>query len=92
MLENGDWLTPRAIPSDSAPFFEKPPLKFWIVAAPIRWGLLPDDEFGHRVWDAAFGAAAFLYVFAFGRMAGGNACGLFAVLMLFVHRPLVLEH
>ena len=36
-------------------FLEKPPLKFWIVAAPIRAGLLPHDEFGLRFWDAVFG-------------------------------------
>ena len=34
MLESGDWLVPRrASRTDDGPFLEKPPLKFWIVAA-----------------------------------------------------------
>lgn len=92
MLENGDWLTPRSIPHDQVPFLEKPPLKFWIVAASMRAGLIPHDEFGHRFWDAVFGAAAFLYVLALGYRAGGIVCGLTAALVLFVHRPLIIDH
>ncbi len=92
MAETGDFLTPRAIPSESAPFFEKPPLKFWIVAGSIRAGLLPDNEFGHRFWDAVFGAIAFLYVFAIGRRLAGPLCGLVAVFVLFLHDPLLTEH
>ena len=92
MVASGDWITPRSSPREDAPFFEKPPLKFWIVAAPIRLGLLPDNEFGLRFWDAVFGSAAFLYVFAMGRRIGGSIAGLAAVLMLFVQRPLVFDH
>lgn len=92
MAASGDWLTPKSCPSEHAPFLEKPPLKFWIVAAPIRFGLLPDNEFGLRFWDAVFGGAAFLYLFAIGRRLGGPMAGIAAVLMLFVHRPLVFEH
>jgi 4-amino-4-deoxy-L-arabinose transferase-like glycosyltransferase len=92
MVASGDWLTPRSSPRGDAPFFEKPPLKFWIVAAPIRLGLLPDNEFGLRFWDAVFGGVAFLYVFAIGRRLGGPIAGIAAVLTLFVHRPLVFEH
>ena len=55
ILEIGDWLAPRSSPSDDTIFLEKPPLKFWIVAAPIKLGLLPHDEFGMRFWDALFG-------------------------------------
>src|SRR5471032_2079873 len=62
MLESGDWLAPKASPYEDAPFLEKPPLKVWIVALPIRLGLLPHDEFGLRFWDAVFGGLAFLYV------------------------------
>ena len=92
ILETGDWLTPRAIPNDDAPFLEKPPLKFWIVAASIRSGLLPHDEFGQRFWDAAFGAIALLYVFAIGLRLGGPVCGLVAAFILFTHQPLVFVH
>jgi len=92
MVADGDWLTPKSSPSAEIAFLEKPPLKFWIVAAPIRLGLLPDNEFGLRFWDAAFGSVAFLYLFAIGCRIGGPMCGLSAVLLLFVHRPLLFEH
>jgi 4-amino-4-deoxy-L-arabinose transferase-like glycosyltransferase len=92
ILETGDWLTPRSIPYESAPFVEKPPLKFWIIAAGIKSGLLPADEFGHRFWDALFGAAALLYVFAIGVRLAGPVCGVLAAFTLFVHWPLVFEH
>src|SRR6187402_1188899 len=36
MLKDGDWLTPKSAPSDVQPFLEKPPLKFWIVALPMK--------------------------------------------------------
>ena len=92
MVAAGDWLTPKSCPWENVAFLEKPPLKFWIVAAPIQLGFLPDNEFGLRFWDAAFGSAAFLYLFAIGRRIGGSICGVIAVLMLFVHRPLLFEH
>ena len=92
MLKNGDWLTPRSIPREDYAFLEKPPLKFWIVAAAMRAGLLPQNEFGHRFFDALFGAAAFLYVFAIGLKLGGPLCGLLSVFMLFIHGPLLYEH
>jgi 4-amino-4-deoxy-L-arabinose transferase-like glycosyltransferase len=92
ILQSGDWLTPKAAPREHVAFLEKPPLKFWIVAAPIRLGLLPDNEFGLRFWDAVFGSLPFLYVFAIGRRLGGPVCGLAAVLILFAHRPLLFEH
>ncbi len=92
ILETGDWLEPKSIPNEDWAFIEKPPLKFWIVAAPIRLGLLPHDEFGIRFWDALFGGVAFLYVFAIGARLISPWCGLVAVLLLFVHRPLLFDH
>lgn len=92
MLKNGDWLVPKWIPSETQPFLEKPPLKFWIVGLPIKWGLLPANEFGMRFWDALMGGIAFLYVFAIGRRLAGPLCGLAAVYLLFTHGPLILEH
>jgi 4-amino-4-deoxy-L-arabinose transferase-like glycosyltransferase len=92
ILETGDWLTPKISPSESVPFFEKPPLKFWIVAASIRLRLLPHNEFGLRFWDALFGSAAFLYVFLIGRRLAGPLCGVVAAGVLFVHAPLIFDH
>ena len=91
VLDTGDWLTPGSLPDD-APFVEKPPLKFWLVAAGIRSGLLPRDELGMRWWDALFGAIAFVYVYLLGRRLSGPLCGLTAVLVLFTLEPLVFEH
>src|SRR5687768_4928818 len=45
ILETGKWLAPNSSPDDDITFVEKPHLKFWIVAAPIRLGLLPHNEF-----------------------------------------------
>jgi 4-amino-4-deoxy-L-arabinose transferase-like glycosyltransferase len=92
MLESGDWLAPKASPYEDAPFLEKPPLKFWIVALPIRLGLLPHNEFGLRFWDAVMGAIAFLYVYAIGCRLAGPVCGGVAVATLFVFGPLLFEH
>lgn len=91
IVETGDWLTPRALPYDG-PFLEKPPLKLWMVAAPIALGLIAPDEFGMRVVDACLGALAFLYVFVLGRWLSGSLCGVAAVLVLYTFEPLVFEH
>ncbi len=92
ILEIGDWLVPKSSPHEDEAFLEKPPLKFWIVAAPIRVGLLPHNEFGTRFWDALFGAIAFVYVFAIGVRLAGPVAGSVALLLLFVHWPLLFEH
>ncbi len=92
LVETGDWLNPRLAPSADAVFLEKPPVKFWIVALPIRLGLLPDNDFGLRFWDATFGAAAFLYVFAIGRRMAGWFCGAAAVLILYSFDSLIFTH
>jgi hypothetical protein len=92
LVETGDWLNPRLAPSVDAVFLEKPPLKFWIVALSIRVGLLPDNDFGLRFWDATFGAAAFLYVFAIGRRIAGWFCGVVALLLLYSFDSLIFTH
>lgn len=92
ILVDGQWMQPKSSPSDTAVFLEKPPLKFWIVAGPIKLGLLPNDEFGLRFWDAVMGAIAFAYVFAIGSRLAGPVCGGVAVLLLFVHTPLIFDH
>ena len=73
-------------------FLEKPPLKSWLVALPMRLGLLPHNELGFRFWDALFGSAAFLYVFALGRRMAGPVCGLIALVVLVGFQPLLFEH
>ena len=92
ILRTGDWLSPRSSPNLHIVFLEKPPLKFWIVAAPISLGLLPLDEFGLRFWDAVLGSIAFVYVFLLGRRLAGPVCGIVAVMILFAHDPLIFDH
>ena len=92
ILDTGDWLNPRSSPDLHFVFLEKPPLKFWIVALPIRLGLLPHSEFGLRFWDALFGAMAFVYVFAIGWRMAGPMCGVVAALVLFADPDLIFEH
>jgi len=102
ILETGNWLSPESIPHSDLPgdpaargietFLEKPPLKFWFVAAPISLGLLPHNEFGLRFWDAAFGTLAFLYVYLIGRRLVGPLCGLASVFLLFVHPGVLFDH
>jgi len=92
ILETGDWLNPRSSPNPDIVFLEKPPLKTWLVALPMRIGLLPHNEFGFRFWDALFGSVAFLYVFALGRRMAGPLCGLFALFVLYAFAPLLYEH
>jgi 4-amino-4-deoxy-L-arabinose transferase-like glycosyltransferase len=92
ILRTGDWLSPRSSPNLHIVFLEKPPLKFWIVAAPISLGLLPLDEFGLRFWDAVLGSLAFVYVFLLGRRLAGPVCGIVAVMILFAHDPLIFDH
>lgn len=102
ILETGNWLTPDSIPHTNlrrdpggiqpGTFLEKPPLKFWIVAASIKLGLLPHDEFGLRFWDALFGALAFVYVFLIGRRLVDSVCGIAAVFLLFIQWQLLFSH
>ncbi len=92
MLESGDWLVPKSSPQEDWAFLEKPPLKFWIVAAAIRLGVLPHDEFGMRFWDALFGSLAFMYVYAIGCRLAGAVCGVASVFTLFAFWPLIFDH
>jgi 4-amino-4-deoxy-L-arabinose transferase-like glycosyltransferase len=92
ILEVGDWLEPKSSPSETDVFLEKPPLKFWLVAAPIKAGVLPHNEFGLRFLDALAGGAAFVYVFAIGSLLASPVCGAVAVLLLFIHDPLIFAH
>jgi len=102
IVEGGSWLSPASSPSVRRPgdprdraarvFLEKPPLKVWIVAAPIELGLLPGDEFGLRFWDAFFGLLAFIYVFMIGRRLVDPVFGFAAVFVLFLQWWLLFHH
>jgi len=91
ILETGEWLTPRSIPNDE-PFYEKPPLKFWLVAAGMRLGLLPQNDAGMRGLDALAAAITFLYMYAIGARLRGPIAGIVGVLALFSFNAILVEH
>jgi 4-amino-4-deoxy-L-arabinose transferase-like glycosyltransferase len=59
MARSGDWITPRL---DGQPWFEKPPLTYWLTAAGHLAGL--PDEWAARLPEALI-SAAFLVFFYF---------------------------
>ena len=92
ILETGDWMTPQSSRDAGSDFVEKPPLKFWLVALTLKGGLVPDREAGLRLWDATFGALAFLYVYGIGCRLAGPVCGVLAAFVLFTFDPILLQH
>src|SRR5687767_7847846 len=91
MLETGDWMTPRAVPTDFD-FVEKPPLMFWLVAGGVEAGLLPHTDVGMRALSVAFGSLGFIYVYLIGCRLQGPVAGVAAGLVLFTFNPLLYEH
>jgi 4-amino-4-deoxy-L-arabinose transferase-like glycosyltransferase len=62
------------------PWFEKPPLAFWLMAASSSiFGL---TEFALRLPSAIFGIAAIVLQYLAGRRLGGRTAGLLAALLL----------
>lgn len=90
ILETNNWLTIRGTPDME--FLEKPPLKFWLVAAGMRLGILPRNDTGMRSVDALFGVLIWIYVYLISRRIGGVVAGVTAVMLLFTFGPLIFEH
>jgi 4-amino-4-deoxy-L-arabinose transferase-like glycosyltransferase len=77
MMETGDYITPQL---DDAPWFEKPPLYYWIAALSFRaFGV---SEFSARLGSALLALAGALVVYAFGRSVFSARAGLLAALIL----------
>lgn len=90
ILRSGDWFELRN--PYGGPFLEKPPLKFWLVAAAMASGALPDDERGMRTLDAVLATVALVYLFLIGDRLAGVACGLTTVVLLLANERWVFEH
>jgi 4-amino-4-deoxy-L-arabinose transferase-like glycosyltransferase len=88
MLDTGDWLTPRLIPTDHA-FLEKPPMKLWLVAGAMAAGVVPHNEAGMRSVDALFGVIAFAYMLAFAWRLGGPLAAALTLLVAVTFDPLL---
>ncbi len=77
MYAAGDWVTPRV---NGGPFFEKPPLYYWLAAASFRaFGVSP---FAARLPAALAGLLAVLLTAAVGARVWGRRAGLLAGIAL----------
>lgn len=86
MLERGDLLVPFY---RGEPFFEKPPLYFWLTAAVYR--LAGVTELAARLGSAVAGIGLALLVAGLGRALGGRWVGIGAPLVLLSGPGLVLS-
>lgn len=73
MIASGDYVTPRL---DGVPYFEKPPLGYWMVAACERW--LGPGEAAVRLTPAALALAGILMTYAAARRLHGRDAGLWS--------------
>src|SRR5476651_2677457 len=77
MIATGDWLTPRI---NNVPYFEKPPLFYWMQAITIS--MFGSGEFAGRIAVAKCMTLTCLLTYAIGRMLYGRRTGLLAALVL----------
>ena len=76
MLRSGDWTQPRL---NTFPYYEKPPLLYWSLAASYR--ALGADERASRLPSAAAHVGTTLVVFALAAVLSGGAAAAFAGLV-----------
>jgi 4-amino-4-deoxy-L-arabinose transferase-like glycosyltransferase len=77
MVASGDWVTPRL---DGVPYFEKPPLMYWAVAACER--LLGPSEWSVRLAPAVLALAGVLLAYGAGRRLYGRDAGFWSAIVL----------
>ncbi len=77
MVASGDWVTPRL---NGVPYFEKPPLMYWAVAA--CEGAFGPSEWSVRLAPALFAVAGILATYAAGRRLYGRDAGFWSALVL----------
>jgi len=70
MLATGDWITPRV---NEFPYFEKPPLQYWMTAA--MFAVAGEDEWTARFPAALAGVVGILAVLATARRLYGRRAG-----------------
>lgn len=74
ILQSNDWLTLSW--RDNLPWFEKPPLYFWISALCLKY--LPTPELAVRLPSAVFGLFTVLLTYFFGKKLFGKMAGFVA--------------
>jgi 4-amino-4-deoxy-L-arabinose transferase-like glycosyltransferase len=77
MLRDGDWITPHL---DGVPYFDKPPLLHWLMAA--SFALLGPTEWAARIWSALASVAVAMLTARLGMALGSPRLGLLAGLMV----------
>jgi 4-amino-4-deoxy-L-arabinose transferase-like glycosyltransferase len=77
MVASGDWVTPRL---DGVPYFEKPPLMYWAVAACER--VLGPSEWSVRLTPALLAIAGILMTYGAARRIQGRDAGFWAAIVL----------
>jgi len=77
MVASGDWVTPRL---NGVPYFEKPPLVYWAVAACEE--VLGPSEWALRLTPALFALAGILTAYAATRRVYGRDAGFWAAVVL----------
>ncbi|MDD3180273.1 MAG: glycosyltransferase family 39 protein [Opitutaceae bacterium] len=77
MAATGDYITPRL---NGVPYFEKPPLMYWLGAISIR--CFGSSEWVMRAWPALFGLAGVLATYGTTRRLYGRDAGWWAAVVL----------
>lgn len=77
MVASGDWVTPRL---DGVPYFEKPPLAYWMVAACEE--VLGPSEWSVRLAPALFALGGILATYGAARRIYGRDAGFWAAVIL----------
>jgi len=77
MLASGDWVTPRL---NGVPYYEKPPLVYWAVAACERF--IGPSEWSVRLTPALFAVGGILLAYCATRRLYGRDAGFWAAVVL----------
>jgi 4-amino-4-deoxy-L-arabinose transferase-like glycosyltransferase len=86
---SGEWL--YVSPYPPAPYFQKPPLYFWLTALTYdRLG--GPDELAYRAWSAAAGVGAVVLTCVLGAMLLTPEIGALAALLLLTNKAFLLVH
>ncbi|MEN6549306.1 MAG: phospholipid carrier-dependent glycosyltransferase [Armatimonadia bacterium] len=78
MIERGDWITPTL---NYAPYFEKPPLAYWLTAASLT--VFGEHEWAVRLIPALFALLGLLVVYRLSRQTVGAGAARWAPVLLF---------
>src|ERR1700679_3190544 len=77
MIASGDWVTPRL---NGVPYFEKPPLTYWAIAACEEY--LGPGEWSGRLMPALLAVAGILLTYGATRRIYGRDSGFWAAIVL----------